>query len=122
MIVQQHGVTENEPAPDGSPSAVTSRRGLLVAIGLAPLVLGAAAAVQAQSPAARCIDPSQQSAADEQLRAALNFQELSKDANRRCSLCAFFTGTSAACGTCQMLSNGPVGAGSVCASFAPKAP
>jgi hypothetical protein len=54
-------------------------------------------------------------------RRAVEYVDASADPAKRCGLCAFFAGDASACGTCQILSGGPVSAGGVCASFAPKA-
>ncbi len=78
---------------------------------------------QANDAAARpaCYDPATLPYMQKSRRRALGYVDASTNPARRCGLCAFFTGTSAACGNCQMLSGGPVAAGGLCQSFAPKA-
>jgi High potential iron-sulfur protein len=70
-----------------------------------------------------CYDPVALSLAQKRQRRAIGYVEPSADANKRCARCAFFTsgGKPVNCGTCQLLSGGPVVASGVCNSFAPKA-
>jgi hypothetical protein len=53
-------------------------------------------------------------------RHALGYIEASGEPQRRCGLCTFFSGSDGGCGTCQMLSGGPVSAQGVCNSFVAK--
>ncbi|HUD30936.1 MAG TPA: high-potential iron-sulfur protein [Novosphingobium sp.] len=74
----------------------------------------------AQEAAVTCYDPVKLPFTQKSRRRALGYVDASKDPARRCGLCAFFTGTAAGCGTCQMLSGGPVAASGLCNSFAAK--
>jgi len=74
----------------------------------------------AQGSAEACYDPAKLAFTQKSRRRALGYIEASNDPARRCGGCAFFTGTTAGCGTCQMLSAGPVDAAGVCNSFASK--
>ncbi|WP_267224711.1 high-potential iron-sulfur protein [uncultured Novosphingobium sp.] len=76
--------------------------------------------VSAQSPTA-CADPATLPLSQRSRRRALGYTSPSTDAQKHCSLCAFFTSTGVGCGTCQMLSGGTVEATAVCTSFAKKA-
>lgn len=93
-----------------------SRRNLLALIALAPLGIAGA---RAQSAPA-CYDPAALPASQKGIRKALGFQDVSSDPTKRCAGCAFFAGTKPGCGTCALLSSGPVSAASVCNSFARK--
>ena len=94
-----------------------SRRDLLGLIALAPF--GIAAARAQNAPA--CYDPGALPASQKGIRAALGFKDVSPDPARHCGACAFFAAAkSAGCGTCALLSGGPVSAASVCNSFAKK--
>lgn len=94
-----------------------TRRNFLGAAGLAALGLMSGAA-GAQPPAAACFDPSALSLSQKNQRRSLSYADPSPDPNRRCGLCAFFTAGEGQCGTCQILSGGPVEADAVCSSFA----
>jgi uncharacterized protein (DUF1501 family) len=102
------------------PTESASRRRFLGLAALAPLAGLAARSAQAAETAA-CYDPAALPRAQKSMRRSLGYEEKSTDAKRQCRLCAFYTGTKDACGTCQMLSGGPVNAGGVCNSFAAKA-
>ena len=93
-----------------------SRRNLLGLIALAPL--GFAGARAQTAPA--CYDPAALPTSQKSMRNALGFKEVSPDPAKHCSVCVFFTGTKAGCGTCALLSGGGVGANSVCNSFGRK--
>ncbi|WP_395395547.1 high-potential iron-sulfur protein [Novosphingobium sp. BL-8A] len=80
-----------------------------------------AARLGAQSNGPACYDPAALPFTQKSRRRALGYVDASPDATRHCSLCAFFTAAAAGCGTCQMLTGGPVNAGALCNSFAPKA-
>jgi hypothetical protein len=97
-----------------------SRRGLLRAAGAIPLVLVAGRLAAADTPAV-CADPAKLPLARKSQRRALGYVEPSTDPKRRCGACAFFTAAGAGCGTCQLMSGGPVSAFGVCNSFAAKA-
>ena len=100
--------------------AGTSRRGFLAAAGLLPLA-GLAMPSAHAADSAVCYDPAMLPRAQKSLRRSLGYEEKSTDPKRQCSLCAFYTAKQGNCGTCQMLSGGPVNGGAVCTSFAPKA-
>lgn len=89
--------------------------GVIVGVGFA------AARLNAQTVAPACYDPSTLPFTQKSRRRALGYVEASTNPARRCGLCAFFTSASPSCGTCQMLSGGPVNVGGLCNSFAPKA-
>lgn len=97
-----------------------SRRGFLALAGLAPLALAAAPRARAAGSAA-CYDPNALSLSQKSRRRSLEYVEASADPARTCGLCAFFVAGQGSCGTCQLLTGGPVQAGAVCSSFAPKA-
>jgi hypothetical protein len=98
-----------------------ARRQLLILAGIAPLALLVRGTAQAQGQTI-CYDPATLPLAQKRQRRALGYVEISVDQARRCGLCAFFTpgGNSKACGTCQLVSGGPVAAISVCNSYAPR--
>ncbi|MDP3677385.1 MAG: high-potential iron-sulfur protein [Novosphingobium sp.] len=90
---------------------------MLGLIALAPL--GIASARAQVAPA--CFDPAALPASQKGIRKALGFQNVSSNPARHCAACAFFAMTKPAnCGTCALLSGGPVSAASVCNSFAKK--
>lgn len=97
-----------------------SRRGIL-ALGTFLPALGLASRVTAQDA---CVDLNSESASQESLRQSLGYQIVSDDPKRTCSGCAFFSSSSsspvagAACGKCEMLNGGAVGAQSRCDSWA----
>ena len=101
-------------------SETTSRRRFLGLAAFVPLA-GLAARSAHASEAAACYDPATLPRAQKSLRRSLGYDEKSADAKRQCRLCAFYTAAQGDCGTCQMLSGGPVNAGGVCNSFAAKA-
>lgn len=98
----------------------TSRRQLLFAAAIAPVALAWRSAA-AETPA--CVDPAALPLAQKRQRRAINYVEPSPDLKKRCGGCAFFTaaGKANSCGTCQLLSGGPVSAIGLCNSFAAKA-
>lgn len=93
------------------------RRQFLALTLAAPVVL--ATTTQAMAAEA-CFDPEALPLAQQGMRRSLQYADPSPDAAKRCELCAFFAGTKAGCGNCQILS-GPVSGSAVCASFAPRA-
>ena len=94
-----------------------SRRNFVGLIALAPFGIASASAQSASA----CYDPAALPASQKGIRTALGFKDASPDPARRCGACAFFAATKpAGCGTCALLSGGPVGAASVCNSFAKK--
>lgn len=86
---------------------------MLVPVGLAlPLIARAQAA-----PA--CADPATLPLSQKSKRRALEYAEPSNLPGKTCGACAFFTTSTAGCGTCTLL-GGPAAAVAVCSSFAPK--
>lgn len=94
---------------------INRRRFLTVAAVGMPLAIFAAGAARA----AVCYDPAALPLSQKSRRRSLSYVEVSSDPAKRCAGCAFFTATAEGCGNCQLL-NGPVNAGAVCASFAPR--
>ncbi|MET0251193.1 MAG: high-potential iron-sulfur protein [Novosphingobium sp.] len=94
------------------------RRRFLVLAGSAPL---AALAFAGAAEAAACYDPATLPLSQQSRRRALGYVDLSPDKVKHCGACAFFTAKNPGCGTCTLLSGGPVNAAGVCRSFAPKA-
>lgn len=98
----------------------TSRRNFL---GLAAVAVPLAMLTERETAAQAagvCADPATLPLSQKKTRRALGYVEPSTDAVMRCGHCAFFAAASAGCGTCQMLSGGPVSAGGVCTSFTAK--
>ena len=98
---------------------IPNRRKFLTLAAAAPFAALSAARAMAEAPA--CFNPEGLPMAQKSMRRSLGFVANSPDPNKRCDHCAFYKASAAGCGTCQLLSGGPVGAGSVCASFAAKA-
>lgn len=96
-----------------------TRRHFIGAVSLAAVGFMAGGA-RAQAPAASCFDPATLSLSQKTRRRSLSYTSPAPDPKRRCGLCAFFTAGEGECGTCQILSGGPVDAGAVCTSFAPR--
>lgn len=82
---------------------------------LAALTIG-----RARAQTATCYDPAALPLSQKNRRRSLGYVEVSADPAKRCAGCVFFTAGADGCGTCGLL-NGPVSAGAVCASFAPRA-
>lgn len=94
-----------------------SRRRLALAlIGLAPLVMEQAAKAQ---PAA-CFDPNTLPLSQKSRRRSLKYVEPSPDPARQCGGCSFYKASDVRCGTCTMLTGGPVSANGLCNFFAAK--
>ena len=91
------------------------RRTFLALASSAPLLLLGNAPAQTNA----CYDPSALPLSQRSRRRSLNYQDVSSDPVKHCSACSFFKSAAPGCGTCQMLSGGPVNAGAVCNSFAP---
>ena len=98
-----------------------NRRHFLAKAGIASLALLAARGAVAQDAPAACYDPAALPLSQKTRRRSLGYVDASADPKQHCSLCAFFTAGQAGCGTCQILSGGPVSAGGLCSSFAAKA-
>jgi hypothetical protein len=94
------------------------RRFLALAAVGAPFAALAVGSARAQAAAA-CYDPAALPLSQKSQRRSLGYLEMSNDPAKHCSACAFFTATTEGCGKCQLL-NGPVNAGGVCSSFAPR--
>lgn len=99
---------------------IESRRRFLAIAGLAPVALLGARDSFAQAKSA-CYDMSTMSLAQKNMRRSVGFVDPAPDAAKRCGTCAFFVAKPDGCGTCQILSGGPVAPTAVCTSFAPKA-
>jgi hypothetical protein len=96
-----------------------SRRRFLALAGLAPVaLLGARQAFAQAAPA--CYDPNKLPLSQKSLRRSMSYVDPSPDAAKRCGTCAFFVATQGGCGTCQILSGGPVAQSAYCMSYAPK--
>jgi len=66
-----------------------------------------------------CADPNTIDSSQASMRASLNYTDISKDAARTCTVCAFFQPTANDCGTCQILS-GPANPKGSCDSWSAK--
>ena len=95
-----------------------TRRNFLAVAGIAPFALLAARSANA---ATACFDPATLPLTQRNRRRGLGYVDPSTNPAKNCGRCAFFTAAKPGCGTCQMLSGGPVNAVGVCNSFAPKA-
>lgn len=103
---------------------MTDRRTFLTRVALAGIGLAAAATAGsgvARAAGAPCFDPAALSLSQRNRRRALGYVDASTEAGKHCGGCAFFTGDAKACGTCQILSGGPVSGAGLCSSFAPRA-
>ena len=96
-----------------------SRRNFLAWLAAVPALLAASSAAMASEGV--CYDPASLPLSLKNRRNSLGFVEHSSDAKRRCGLCAFFQASPGDCGSCQLLSGGPVTAAGLCNSFAAKA-
>lgn len=90
------------------------RRHALAALALGPLAIGGAAQ-------AACYDPAALPRGILARRRTLGFEETGPDPARRCGGCTFFTADAGDCGTCKLMTGGPVTALSTCRSWAKKA-
>jgi len=91
------------------------RRTFLALAGSVPLLLMGNTPPQTNA----CYDPSALPLSQRSRRRSLGYLDVSSDPAKRCAGCSFFKNSAQGCGTCQMLSGGPVNAGAVCNSFAP---
>jgi hypothetical protein len=99
---------------------ILSRRTVVAMAAAVPLGMVGLTGARAAAPA--CYDPAALPLSQRNRRRSLGYVEPSADPKKSCSGCAFFTaGAQTGCGTCQLLSGGPVSAGAVCTSFAAKA-
>lgn len=95
-----------------------SRRTFLAFAAVTPFaVLASGRALAADSS---CYNPAALPSAQKSMRDSLEFKGVSNDPKRHCSLCAFYKETAPGCGTCELLTGGPVSANSVCDSWAAK--
>ena len=96
-----------------------SRRKFVILAGMTPLALAAGRSFAAESAA--CYDPATLPLSQKNRRRSLGYVDAAPDPKKHCGGCAFFAASQGSCGTCQLLTGGPVNAGGVCNSFAPKA-
>lgn len=96
-----------------------ARMGLALAAGGVAAPVLAAGRTAPANPAA-CADPAALPLSQRSRRRSLGYVEPAPDAARRCNGCAFYTAGEGGCGTCQMLTGGPVSASGTCNSFAPR--
>jgi hypothetical protein len=99
--------------------SIDRRRFLTFAVAGVPLVAVAGRSAGALAQAAACYDSASLPLSQKNRRRSLGYVEASTDPARRCTGCAFFTASGEGCGTCALLS-GPVNAGGLCNSFAPR--
>lgn len=99
---------------------IPTRRALLLLAIAAPVAAQASAVAAAAATTASnaCVDPDALPRAQKAMRASLNFRMVSEDPKRQCGGCAFYTAKQGACGSCALLSSGPVPAEGVCDSWA----
>lgn len=95
-----------------------NRRRMLAALAMAPLAALGAAGVRAAESA--CYNPSALPLSMRNRRRSIGFVEVSTDPAKHCGVCAFFKPSAGTCGTCDMLSGGPVTSRGYCNSFARK--
>jgi hypothetical protein len=98
---------------------IDRRRFLTLAATTAPLAALTIGIGSALAETAACYDPAALPFSQKTRRRSLGYVEASTDPAKHCSACSFFTAAAAGCGTCGLL-NGPVNAGAVCSSFAPR--
>jgi hypothetical protein len=96
-----------------------TRRKFVVLASMAPFALAAGRSFAAESAA--CYDPAALPLSQKNRRRSLGYTDAAPDPQKHCGACTFFTPSQGTCGTCQLLTGGPVNAGGVCNSFAPKA-
>jgi len=89
-------------------------RGAQISVGLFVGAAGTAAAADKVCADLKSMDSSSQS-----MRSSLNYVEMSTDASKTCSMCAFFQGPADGCGTCQIF-NGPTNSKGHCDSWSAK--
>jgi High potential iron-sulfur protein len=98
---------------------IDERRKFLALAAIAPFAL-LTAAKPANFTAKVCFDPKTLPLSQKNQRRGIGYVVKSTDPQQRCATCSFFTASTEGCGTCQMLSGGPVDAAGVCTSFARK--
>jgi hypothetical protein len=96
-----------------------NRRRFIALAGMAPVaLLGVRQAFAQTKPA--CFDPNALSLAQKNMRRSVKYVDPAPDAAKRCGTCAFFVPKQNGCGTCLILSGGPVAQSAYCTSYAPK--
>lgn len=95
-----------------------TRRKFLALAGMVPMA--ALFGARALAAEAACYDPSALPLQQRNRRRSIGFVEVSPDPVKRCEACVFFKPGNGGCGTCDMLSGGPVTARGYCLSFAQK--
>ena len=68
-----------------------------------------------------CVDLNKLPMSQKGLRRSFGFKPQAPDPKKQCGGCSFFKGSTAGCGTCQLLSGGAVFATSTCDNWAAKA-
>lgn len=81
----------------------------------APALLFHAGRASAQAPA--CFNPDALPAGQKSLRRSLGFELQSRDPQKNCGGCAYYTPKADGCGTCVLFSGGPVAVKSVCRNW-----
>lgn len=102
-------------------STPLSRRQVLIRSALIPLGGALASVLTGMASAAdgACVDMKTMDASEKSSRMELHWTATASDPKKTCAVCAFFTGTSAGCGNCQILS-APTTATGHCDSWGPK--
>jgi hypothetical protein len=102
-------------------STPLSRRQVLIRSALIPLggVLASVLKGRASAADATCVNMATMGASEKSGRMDLHWTATSPNPKKTCSICAYFTGTSAGCGNCQIL-NGPTSVGGYCDSWSAK--
>jgi len=95
--------------------AKLSRRSAIGRLAVLPFGLAFAPRASANET---CFDPDALPTSQRSFRKSLGFELKASDPSRACSGCAFYTASSESCGTCRLLSGGPVEPTSTCRSFA----
>lgn len=88
--------------------------------GLAALITATAARAQAPAATAGCVAPKNLSLSQKNRRRSIGYMDMSDDPAKQCSKCSFFTASQSGCGSCVMLSGGPVSASGLCSSYSPR--
>jgi hypothetical protein len=68
---------------------------------------------------ARCYDPAGMPLSQRSRRRTIGYIDKTSGTSKRCGTCGFFKKTAGDCGSCDLLSGGPVSTGAVCNSYAP---
>ena len=102
-------------------NSTLSRRDLIGLAACTPLALAAIASAASAQTAQVCVNLDTLSLSQKGMRRSIGFKVQSTDPKKQCGGCAFFKGTTGACGTCQLLTGGAVFTTSVCDNWAAKA-